>query len=431
MLGMRYQPQARPIIDRGNLLTSGLVSVMTGPMVEFKAAGPLGLHMARVTGGGYEDPIAARLNSPLANADAFSFVSLVRRIGLAVGTNYSMRLRNLGNSNDTRAGLGINSQGLIFTYPGGTIAVSVPVVADESIVVAGLWDKARNIAELYVNGEFAASGEVGSGTLPAGSTGIGVLHADAAGGRTNASFLPYLDLIYARTLSAREVRSLSNNAWQVFAGPDDEGDFEPAAALQRILAVEGAALEIASRQVRMAVSRRLRVQPTSLAVGSGQVAMRVARRMFVAPTALVIAPGQAGMLYSQKETPAGHTLPVSAAAIKMVAGEVRMRAARRMAVAPARIALAAGQIRALVTHRLQMSGSRLDLSGGNVTLRFVGQSAPFDVSKIHPSRVVIFGGSGSRVTPFSGSGSRVTPFEGTGSRITPFKSSSENVTEFK
>lgn len=44
-----------------------------------------------------------------------------------------------------------------------------------------------------------------------------------------------------------------------------------------------------------------------------------------------------------------------------------------------------------------------------------------DVSKIHPSRVVVFEGSGSRVTPFEGSGSRVTPFEGSGSRITRFE----------
>lgn len=57
--------------------------------------------------------------------------------------------------------------------------------------------------------------------------------------------------------------------------------------------------------------------------------------------------------------------------------------------------------------------------------------APFDISKIHPSRIVVFEGSGSRVTPFAGSGSRVTPFEGSGSRVTPFEGSGSRLTRFE
>lgn len=56
---------------------------------------------------------------------------------------------------------------------------------------------------------------------------------------------------------------------------------------------------------------------------------------------------------------------------------------------------------------------------------------PFDISKIHPSRIVLFEGSGSRVTAFSGSGSRATPFEGSGSRVTPFEGSGSKVTRFE
>jgi len=47
--------------------------------------------------------------------------------------------------------------------------------------------------------------------------------------------------------------------------------------------------------------------------------------------------------------------------------------------------------------------------------------SPIDVTKISPSRVVVFEGSGSRFTPFGGSGSRLTPFEGSGSRVAPFE----------
>lgn len=40
-----------------------------------------------------------------------------------------------------------------------------------------------------------------------------------------------------------------------------------------------------------------------------------------------------------------------------------------------------------------------------------------DISKVHPARVVVFGGSGSKVVVFEGSGSRVVVFEGSGKRI--------------
>lgn len=40
-----------------------------------------------------------------------------------------------------------------------------------------------------------------------------------------------------------------------------------------------------------------------------------------------------------------------------------------------------------------------------------------DISKVHSSRIVMFGGSGSRVVIFEGSGSRLVVFEGSGTRI--------------
>ena len=44
-------------------------------------------------------------------------------------------------------------------------------------------------------------------------------------------------------------------------------------------------------------------------------------------------------------------------------------------------------------------------------------STAFDILRLHPARVVRFGGSGSRVVVFEGSGSRVVVFEGSGKRI--------------
>lgn len=55
---------------------------------------------------------------------------------------------------------------------------------------------------------------------------------------------------------------------------------------------------------------------------------------------------------------------------------------------------------------------------GGTTLAAAARTAPaFDISQVHSSRVVVFGGSGSRVVIFEGSGSRVVVFEGSGTRI--------------
>ena len=199
----------------------------------------------------------------------------------------------------------------------------------------------------------------------------------------------------------------------------------------RRLSAEPASLTIAPVPVGMRASRKLTVAPAALTLATGGVALLASRRLSVTPAAMVMTGGDVSMLYAPNPEPGSYTLPVSAAAMTLTGGNVGMRVTRRLRVEPASLALAGGAVRTLVGRRLMVSPAGLQLVGGTVTLRFSARGEPFDITKIHPSRVVVFEGSGSRVTPFEGSGSRVTPFAGSGSRVTPFGSTGNRTVRFE
>jgi hypothetical protein len=249
-------------------------------------------------------------------------------------------------------------------------------------------------------------------------------------------------LVFDRALSSDEILSISQNPLQLFSAAEDEEEYTAALPANHALSVSATALSLAGGQVGMRVSRQLRAEPASLVIAPGpvgmrasrkltvapaaltlatsSVALRASRRLFVTPAAMVMTGGQVSMLYASNPEEGSYTLPVSAAAMTLTGGNVGMRVSRRLHVAPASLVLAGGAVRTLVGRRLMVSPAGLQLTGGTVTLRFSARGEPFDITKIHPSRLVIFEGSGSRITPFEGSGSRITPFEGSGSRITEF-----------
>jgi hypothetical protein len=248
--------------------------------------------------------------------------------------------------------------------------------------------------------------------------------------------------VFDRALPSNEIFSISQNPWQSFADPDEDDYLAPQAAsytlsvqpvamaltaslvgmrASRKLTVAPAALILATSNVAMLALRRLGVLPSAMVVTGGQVAGRVSRRLSVTPAAMVMTGGQVSMPYAAKPDAGSYSLPVSAAAMTLTGGKVGMRIARRLRVEPASLLLGGGAVRILVRRRLTVSPAGLQLVGGSVTLRFSARGEPFDITKIHPSRIVIFEGSGSRVTPFDGSGSRVTSFGSTGTRKVRFE----------
>ena len=340
------------------------------------------------------------------------------------------------------------------TQAAATTTTTLPVDAPHVVVCQfdGTTDR------MWVNGTEQTGG-------PSGGVGSGATSESWVG--RNASGSSYMDgsvALFAHIQGLPDGESLSANPWQIFAKPDEEPD-TVAAANSYTLNVGGAQMLISGRQVGMRVSRQLRAEPASLAIAPGTVGMRasrkltvapialtlatsdvallasrrlgvlpaamavtggqvvgrVSRRLPVAPAAMIITGGQVSMLYAPKPEAGSYTLPVSAAAMALTCGNVGMRVARRLRVTPASLALAAGAVRTLVGRHLMVSPAGLQLASGPVTLRFSAKGEPFDITKIHPSRIVIFEGSGSRVTPFEGSGSRVTPFDSTGTRKVRFE----------
>lgn len=109
---------------------------------------------------------------------------------------------------------------------------------------------------------------------------------------------------------------------------------------------------------------------------------------------------------------------ISASAAGVLSTSIRMSGsavaqASAAGALSSRIQLAAAA--AAVASVYGVATSKITLGGAAVattTARGALSTAPlkFDISKIHPSRIAVFGGSGSRVAVFGGSGSRVSRF---------------------
>jgi hypothetical protein len=346
-----------------------------------------------------------------------------------------------------------------------SLPATIQLPNNELVVLIGRYDGAE--MTLWQNGEKvgaqAATGNLVYPNVFDRGPSVGNFY-NFTGSARSAQMEIYGGAVWDSAASDYEISALSKIPWQVFAASEDDDYFaqealsyvlavqpatmsitagqvgmraarqlraEPASLAiapgsvgmraSRKLAVAPAALTLATSNVAMLASRRLGVLPATMAIAGGQVAGRVSRRLSVAPAAMVMTGSQVSMLYAPKPEPGSYTLPVSAAAMTLTGGNVGMRVARRLRVTPASLALAGGAVRALIGRRLMVSPAGLLLAGGAVTLRFSAKGEPFDITKIHPSRIVIFEGSGSRVTPFEGSGSRVTPFDSTGTRKVRFE----------
>jgi len=467
MSGMRYQPQGRLRIDRSNPICAGLIFAFNGTGIDavsgtlatnyIPAVGPTGV--GHKVAGASTIALVPGLASPaMSSITLFSLLT-----DTTVGTGYQGVFGKWANFESNRFAMGlINKRLSISRYPAVDLSFGSNLVSAKVATVAVVQD-ATSARGFYNGVQIGSSNTAKAYIANADDWCIGTFRTGAL-----SESLPCtnnLSLSWNRALSAEEIRSIHNNPWQVFA--ESEEDFYEASAVansylltvssaqfdaaggnvamrasrrlraepaslaiapglvgmraSRKLTVAPAALTLATSDVALLASRRLGVLPAAMAVTGGQVVGRVSRRLPVAPAAMVMTGGQVSMLYAPKPEPGSYTLPVSAAVMALTGGNVGMRVARRLRVTPASLALAMGAARVLARRRLLVSPAGLVLAGGSVTLHFSAREEPFDITKIHPSRIVIFEGSGSRVTPFEGSGSRVTPFGSTGSRTVRFE----------
>lgn len=245
------------------------------------------------------------------------------------------------------------------------------------------WDGSSAGYAMYINGLSQNGAATGSVSVSGATPTINLARRSDGSGYMAGQMAMFMHIAGVVDNPA----SLSANPWQMFADGDDDLDFTAQASAT--LPVAPVVLSLAGGGVGLRLARRVSVQPAASAIAQGGVALKVARKFAIAPPAPLV----------------------------LGSGEVRMRVSRRLAVTPTRMDLAFGAVRALVRRRLMVSPANLVLGGGGITLRFTAVAPPLDIAKVHPSRIVMFEGSGSRVVIFEGSGSRVVVFEGSGKRM--------------
>jgi hypothetical protein len=197
--------------------------------------------------------------------------------------------------------------------------------------------------------------------------------------------------------SAAEIRAFSENPWALFQAPRDRAALAAISGFAAPVAdtsLAGSGIVVASTSGALSTAIRLSGGAASASVGSG--ALNSAVRL--AGTGAVVS-SAAGTLSTAIRLAGGAAATSTAAAT--LAGT-----AAGLAGAAASAAIATGAL----STRIALTG----IAGAVATaVGRLSEQAPagIDISKIHPSRIVVFEGSGSRVTPFEGSGSRVTRFE--------------------
>lgn len=448
MSGMRYQPQGQSKVNMSHPLAAGLVDVWVPHATSFglltgydSDTRSVGSNKVTPEGVGYNlTSVPRKYSTALFNGQSIAWLVVAYRDGS--GNQSNSLVKKDGTviavqewSGDVRS---------IMWTPGLAANISYGSAAsmrNKMCVFAGLVGPSEK-GVMFNGGNFNAF--TGGGTTVVSTSNAFAIGGDARGTEVGSQWTVLAVFAWQgdRLPTSVELRELSANPWQLFAEPEEE-ELAATAAVNYMLSVSSTNMAASGGQVGMKVSRLMRAAPASLTLSPGVVAVRAARQLSIAPAMLAIAGGDIAvraarrlsvapasmgmtsstveMLYSPRPEPGSYTISVSAAAITLVGGNVGMRVARRLRITPASLALAAGAVRTLVGRRLMVSPAGLQLAGGPVTLRFSARGEPFDISKIHPSRLVIFEGSGSRITPFEGSGSRITPFEGSGSRITRFE----------
>jgi hypothetical protein len=304
---------------------------------------------------------------------------------------------------------------------------------------------------LYVNGRFdAASVATVGGTFGATNAAIGNDPSDTRSYLQGAS-LP-LVLVWNRALSDAEIAQVSANPWQVLSTRIVMDTARLVGLMSSVTQAGGAPVAIAGawheQNDTVSISAAATVRgPVSFAEANdgcvvsgaanvlastswaeqGDSLSAVAAVRVLGTAVLVEASDAAGLAGSVGSAVAANVSwsevsdGASGTAVAKVAGVATWNEASdgatgsavvgNAAVAAVAIAEQSDTIAMLATVRVSASAGWAEVSDLSGFTAYVGAQAPIDISKVHPSRIVVFEGSGSRVTPFEGSGSRVTRFE--------------------
>jgi len=237
--------------------------------------------------------------------------------------------------------------------------------------------------------------------------------------------------------SAAEIRSFFENPWAQFQAPRDRAALAAISAFAAPVAdtsLAGSGTAAASASGGLSTAVRLAGGAAAVASATGALATSVRLAGSGAATASAAAAlstaiplsGAATATASASGSLAGSAAGLSGAAVSTASGTGTLSTGIRLAgtavtastgtgalatavqLAGAATATASGA--AALSTRLALAGSAAAVATAVAKLAD-GAPPMFDISKIHPSRIAVFDGSGSRVAVFEGSGSRVSRFQ--------------------
>lgn len=231
MAQLRYQPQGRVKIDRSNPITRGMIFAHTPTTLRnnLEKVTPFGI-------AGQVPTVVPEYRDQPANVNMpeVTVMGIGMRNGTLNGNNsqFLMRYRNGGNSNTTIIGLGLdnysNSRGISFytsypDYSSQSIRYDLPTNSNgQMLMMIGTYSTSVNVANLWTEGKVVATGPAPNKLATAYGTAF---MSDAAGGTNNTGLPTLLSVMWLRTLSDNEIKSLFENPWQIFESPrEDEYD---------------------------------------------------------------------------------------------------------------------------------------------------------------------------------------------------------------
>jgi hypothetical protein len=264
---------------------------------------------------------------------------------------------------------------LAITYDGGTT------------LTFRSYSKLDSTGQVILNNQVSSTGS----PLATGTTfPLNLMGGGTYGFASMVSELYLLSIYGGRCLSAAEIDRLYTDRHQVMAPPAPTQYARiAAAAVPADMSLTGAAVAVASASGALSTAVRLTGAGTSAATASGTLTTSIALS------------GAAGATATAAGALAGGAATLSGSATAAASGTAALSTSIRLSGSGGARASGTGAL----STSIALSGAAAAMATGSGGLS-VAPTKGIDVSKISPTRISVFEGSGSRIAVFSGTGAR-------------------------
>lgn len=297
MAGMRYQPQGLARVDWSNPITRGLAFAYVhlgfniqgfGPSIPSAAFGYTVTRTPRGLAAQTRDTNTTLYQTPQTNVTGANYSLLA--VGSATSTSAVQAA--IDDDNDTSSPRcfqfrvnGGKTELITFDTGGGPYFATAPAMTAAQLAsgfVMGAQVAGNNIA-VFQNGQKTSGTASGTQRTPTGSFLIGQHKGTFGNGWATGGLA--LVAAWSRTLSDAEMRSLSDNPWQLFVDPDDVYDNYATPATGSSVAPGTAALALTGYAPSVAQSANRSASPAVGSLAITGYAPSVSQPIAIAPGA--------------------------------------------------------------------------------------------------------------------------------------------------